>query len=558
SARLIIPSCTMDRMPDVNSLFAGRTVFLTGGSGFVGKVVIEKFLTAVPDIKRIYVLVRPAKGKSADQRWADINSGVMFNRVRADCPETLEKVVPVEGDITIDDMGLKEEDLQRVLEETSVVLHCAATVRFNDTLRNAIELNVKGVKRMIDMCKRMPKLDSFVHCSTAYVNVEKEGDIEEKQYPVVCDPYKLIDAQSWMSDEMLNGIADSMCKKYFNTYCFTKHVAEELVKLECVDLPTIIMRPSIIAGIWKDGIPGWSDAFQGATACALGFGTGTVPRMPSNGEFPLDVVPVDVVSNMLIVCAAYRLHLTALKDRSMPILHCATSHLNMMSVGTYCNYCGSVLTKYPLEKTMLAPGAGIRGSPVAEDAFHAFKQHVVGPSLDRFGGLLGKKPFWEKTFGKVREVYGVFMPFISKRWIYRSENMIALINRMQPDDVEKFDFDVRKIDWTDYISDVLFGMKAFLTKNDIMSDKKLEMARRNAKIFYGIEIVIALIFGWLLSVILTGSVSSYPIAFFIGFSIYAYLNIGMFTYLPVPTIENYRKRLQEAMRMDELNNNVKA
>ncbi|GMS92424.1 hypothetical protein PENTCL1PPCAC_14599, partial [Pristionchus entomophagus] len=236
-----------DRMPDVNSLFAGRTVFLTGGSGFVGKVVIEKFLTAVPDIKRIYVLVRSAKGKTADQRWADINTGVMFNRVRSDCPETLDKVLPVEGDITFDDMGLKEEDLQRVLEETSVVLHCAATVRFNDTLRNAIELNVKGVKRMINMCKRMPKLDSFVHCSTAYVNVDKEGEIEEKQYKVVCDPYKLIDGQSWMSDDMLDGITDAMAPKYFNTYCFTKHVAEELVKRECGDLPTLIFRPSIIA-----------------------------------------------------------------------------------------------------------------------------------------------------------------------------------------------------------------------------------------------------------------------------------------------------------------------
>ncbi|KAF8374931.1 hypothetical protein PRIPAC_81360 [Pristionchus pacificus] len=149
----------VDRMPDVNSLFAGRTVFLTGGSGFVGKVVIEKFLTAVPDIKRLYVLVRAAKGKTADERWADINSGVMFNRVRTECPETLSKVVPVEGDISMDDMGLNEEDLKRVLEETSVVLHCAATVRFNDTLRNAIELNVKGVSRMIGMCKRMPNLD---------------------------------------------------------------------------------------------------------------------------------------------------------------------------------------------------------------------------------------------------------------------------------------------------------------------------------------------------------------------------------------------------------------
>lgn len=45
---------------------------------------------------------------------------------------------------------------------------------------------------------------------------------------------------------------------------------EELVRRECSDLPALIFRPAIIAGIWKDGIPGWADAYQGMTANALG------------------------------------------------------------------------------------------------------------------------------------------------------------------------------------------------------------------------------------------------------------------------------------------------
>lgn len=47
--------------------------------------------------------------------------GVLFNRVRADCPHSLDKVVPVEGDITIDDMGLSQENLKRVLEEVRLL-----------------------------------------------------------------------------------------------------------------------------------------------------------------------------------------------------------------------------------------------------------------------------------------------------------------------------------------------------------------------------------------------------------------------------------------------------
>ncbi|GMS93370.1 hypothetical protein PENTCL1PPCAC_15545, partial [Pristionchus entomophagus] len=469
------------QMPSVNSLFAGRTVFLTGGSGFVGMVVIEKFLHDVPDVEKILVLVRAAKGKSAQQRWVDISQSVLFNRVRAQCPWALEKVVPVEGDITIDDMGLSEENLKSVLEETSVVLHCAATVRFNDTLRSAIELNVKGVDRMISLCKRMPKLDCFLHCSTCYVNVDKQDEIEEKLYDVVCDPRKLIDAQSWMTDEMLNGITASITKKYFNTYCFTKHVAEELVKRECVDLPTLIFRPAIIAGIWKDGIPGWADAFQGITANALGFGTGTIPRMPCDVKNPLDVVPVDVVSNMMITCAAYRLHLTQKKDRSMPVFHCNSSHLNPLSAELYRDLCGTFLQTYPLQQILFSPSAGTRGTPAMENAMHSFKQNVIGPALDKAGSLAGKRPFWTRTFTKVREVYGVFIPFTSKRWIYQSNGMVELIGKMQPDDLERFDFDLRKLDWTDFISDVLFGMKTFLTKNDIMCDEKLFEARRKMK-----------------------------------------------------------------------------
>lgn len=86
--------------------------------------------------------------------------------------------------------------------------------------------------------------------------------------------------------------------------------------------------------------------------------------------------------------------------------------------------------------------------------------------------------------------------------------MVELIERMQPEDrqvcvvfttlnlelepsksilgvhmkaLQTFDFDLRQLDWTDFISDVLFGMKTFLTKNDIMSDEKLARARRKVR-----------------------------------------------------------------------------
>lgn len=54
--------------PAVADFYRGRHVLVTGGSGFVGKVLIEKLLRACPDIGDIFVLIRPRKGMSPQER----------------------------------------------------------------------------------------------------------------------------------------------------------------------------------------------------------------------------------------------------------------------------------------------------------------------------------------------------------------------------------------------------------------------------------------------------------------------------------------------------------
>lgn len=61
-------------MPELNSVqqfYAGKTIFITGGSGFMGKVLIEKLLYACSDVKEVIILMRPKRGKSATQRVED-------------------------------------------------------------------------------------------------------------------------------------------------------------------------------------------------------------------------------------------------------------------------------------------------------------------------------------------------------------------------------------------------------------------------------------------------------------------------------------------------------
>lgn len=57
---------------EVNEWYRGRKVFITGASGLMGKVLIEKLLWSVPDIGCIYALVRGKRGKTPEARIEDM------------------------------------------------------------------------------------------------------------------------------------------------------------------------------------------------------------------------------------------------------------------------------------------------------------------------------------------------------------------------------------------------------------------------------------------------------------------------------------------------------
>ena len=46
----------------MRSFYAGQHVFMTGVSGFVGKVVLQKILSDLPDVECVYLLIRPKRG----------------------------------------------------------------------------------------------------------------------------------------------------------------------------------------------------------------------------------------------------------------------------------------------------------------------------------------------------------------------------------------------------------------------------------------------------------------------------------------------------------------
>ena len=164
---------------NIVEFFNDRSVFITGATGFMGKVLVEKLLRSCPNIKCLYLLVRPSKGKDINSRLDElINNQVsnsfnfrmvsilfyffyfqIFDLVRADNPDVFKKLIAIEGDVTKAGLGLSPADTQLIIDNATIIFNLAATIRFDEDLRTAFEMNVKGPRRLMEICRQMKHLE---------------------------------------------------------------------------------------------------------------------------------------------------------------------------------------------------------------------------------------------------------------------------------------------------------------------------------------------------------------------------------------------------------------
>jgi fatty acyl-CoA reductase len=57
---------------EIVNYYKNKGIFITGATGFLGKVLIEKLLRSCYDLKKIYILVRPKKGINPNERLNEI------------------------------------------------------------------------------------------------------------------------------------------------------------------------------------------------------------------------------------------------------------------------------------------------------------------------------------------------------------------------------------------------------------------------------------------------------------------------------------------------------
>ncbi|XP_063632522.1 fatty acyl-CoA reductase 1-like [Cydia splendana] len=212
----------------------------------------------------------------------------------------LEKMTLIAGDAIEPDLGLSPADRQKIIEEADIIIHGAATVRFDVELRRAVLLNVRGTKLVLELGKQCKRLLLFIHISTAYCHPH-EKLLEEKPYSPPANPHKIIQIMEWMDDATAAAVTPFLLKKQPNSYAFTKALGEALV-VEALDImPIGILRPSIVIPIYQEPLPGWTDNINGPTGLLIGAGKGVIRTMYCKSNSYADYLPVDVFINGIMI-----------------------------------------------------------------------------------------------------------------------------------------------------------------------------------------------------------------------------------------------------------------
>ncbi|KAL6433538.1 hypothetical protein ACFW04_006553 [Cataglyphis niger] len=257
----------------VKDFYRDRSIFITGGTGFMGKVLVEKLLRSCPDIKNIYLLMRPKKGQDVQERLQELLNAPLFEKLRRDSPGELSKIIPVAGDVTEPELGISADDQDMLIRSVSVVFHSAATVKFDEALKLSVTINILGTKRLVQLCHRMRNVEALIHVSTAYCNCDRY-DVAEEIYPVGKEPEQVIALTKWMDDKMVEELTPNLIADRPNTYTFTKALAERMLQRERGSLPVAIVRPSIVLASYREPVAGWLDNCNGPTGIIAAAGKG--------------------------------------------------------------------------------------------------------------------------------------------------------------------------------------------------------------------------------------------------------------------------------------------
>ena len=492
----------------VRQALAGKHILLIGGTGFIGKVWLSMLLHDLPEIGRIYLLIRRQGTRSALQRFEKIVAesptfASLHERFGDQLPRMLmDRVEVVEGDIADPNLGLNEATVGRLAQDLDLVINSAGLTDFNPDLRLAMTINVDGVMGLLAFLKRCRRA-ALLHVSTCFVNGRTDGRVSEEllpnytpagradfdvyrehrlvhesieritregdsdsvteevrarvssRKPNLSDPSRLVrkERTRWIRDRGIEfGIQRAQHWGWPNIYTFTKSLGESLLATE--DLPIAVVRPSIVESSISQPFRGWNEGVN--TTAPLSYLLSTYFRqLPSNKRKRLDVIPVDLVCRGLTLVAA-----ALVQRRHDRVYQLATSATNPADMRRTIELTCLAHRKYyrsleGLEHWLRARCDTISVSRARYRNVSLPRMKTLLQGLQHLTGVLSVNndslTRKQRALDRVHKVIELYQPFILDNEYFFAADHIRKLGAVLPgDEVADFGYHPEAIDWYDY------------------------------------------------------------------------------------------------------------
>src|SRR5450830_536997 len=167
----------------VQTALSGKRVLITGSTGFLAKVVLEKLIRDMPDIGRIVLLIR---GDARARFESEIATSSIFDRLRAERRDFLvqffaDKIECVSGEVTEPGFGLPINTFNALARRIDLVINAAASVNFREALDEALAINAVSVQHITELARAANA--PLIQVSTCYVNGYHRGAMTEQIVP---------------------------------------------------------------------------------------------------------------------------------------------------------------------------------------------------------------------------------------------------------------------------------------------------------------------------------------------------------------------------------------
>lgn len=400
---------------------AGSIILLTGATGFIGKVILTELIRRRDElgVHKVQVLIRPRKDKTPAERFVE---DIAASPAATGLPTGWEEHCQViGGDLTLPGCGVEPELMKEIFEETTHVIHCAASVDFDRPVAEAARANIDASLQVLELARGCRQLDNMVAVSTAYVTPYPGSDVPVKEKLVdlprpARDYYAEIRSGARSGAEM---IAETC---HPNTYTFTKCLAEHLLWERRGDVPLRIVRPSVVCASRRYPHPGWIDSPAAFAGYLIYVGLGYLQAFPGHPSCRLDVIACDDVVDR-ILAMSLEMEIEAEDEASQPpIVHAVTGRdkATRMDMGTHVAqrfFNEHQVGRFKPQLKHLGPDH--HGYQGARLRYHKVP-YLVKDTLLRLRGDAEMRQGLKKLYGKVEYVNQAFTYFSNHTYDFQT------------------------------------------------------------------------------------------------------------------------------------------